>query len=243
MNEDLTRIREIQEFDFQIFGQLKNKEELPSKLAELKKAIEKAQADKESNETRIKELEAEKRKGERDAIDEKEALEKSKERLNTITTNREYDAVHEELGAHERKLKSVEEHTLSLMEAHEEATKEKETIESWLKEIQEKNTPQIQELERDIAEIDDKIGVVDSKRSRLTEQLPARVLRMYDRILNGRKTKQVIGNVSPDKRNCSFCFKSLTLQQVNEVRRNEEINTCDNCGSILLWMEKEDGKD
>ncbi len=127
------------------------------------------------------------------------------------------------------------------MEAQEQAKNDDTAALASEQEVLAKNTPEIEKLASQTSEIDARIQAIRQKRKELAEQLPQRILRMFERILKGRPTRQVIGTVTTDRRSCSFCFKSLTLQQVNEVRRNDEVIACDGCGSILIWVEQENG--
>jgi len=37
-------------------------------------------------------------------------------------------------------------------------------------------------------------------------------------------------------RSCTACFMALRPQVMSEIRRGEEVLTCDNCGRILYWV-------
>lgn len=240
--EETKTLVELQKADLGIFQLEQSKKEYPGKVDELQKAVQKAQTDLEEIRKKAEEMEEKKKKIEKELLQIQEQMKKSQERLNHIQTNREYDAVHEEIATHQNRSKALSDQSITLKEDIEKATKESEIAQAWLLEIQNKNQPEIDKLTLEISQIDGKIQEARNGRKAIIGSMNPKILKSYERILKGRKTGRVIGFVSSVKRNCSYCCKTLTLQQVNEVRRNDALNLCDNCGSILIWTEQENGK-
>jgi predicted nucleic acid-binding Zn-ribbon protein len=55
---------------------------------------------------------------------------------------------------------------------------------------------------------------------------------MYERVRRGKGGTAV---VVVKKRACGACYKALTPQKVQEIKKGERIHTCENCGSLLFW--------
>ena len=60
------------------------------------------------------------------------------------------------------------------------------------------------------------------------------VLNIYKRLRKG-KNGLAVSTVNPVKHSCQGCHKRLPPQKVQEVRKNNDIIFCENCGRILVW--------
>lgn len=242
MLDDLRFLLDLQEIDLQMAQMEKGKQDMPAQRAGMGKEIEKAKALLDSAKKKADDVEKERKTVDAELSNERDALAKSQERLNTITTNKEYDAVHSEIETHTNKIKNAESRAASLAEEIEKLKKELEQAAAQAKEIEEKNAPEIEKVEDGISRIDSKIAEVKTVRDATSQKISKKALRTYERILKTRKNGRAVALVTMGKRNCSICFKSLPPQKVNEVRRNDELIMCESCGSILIWSEKENGK-
>lgn len=238
MNENMKLLVELQGMDLELVKLENSKSDFPAQKDELIKGIETANSDYASMKTNIEDLNKGIKKEEADVEMEKESLKKSKGKMDHITTNKEYDAVHAEIESLENNIKSKEDKIINMSEQVETLSKELEGMESKKTEVEEKNQPAIKTLDDDISQIDDKIAVVMGKRKQIEDKIPVKIKRNYNRILSGRKNKVVLGYIEQNERSCSFCHKSLSLQQVNEVRRGVDLILCESCGSILIWTEE-----
>ena len=97
MSNDIKKLLTLQECDLRIVELENSKKEFPIRVAELEKAIADAAGTVEETKERIEEITNEKKAAEEQIANAKLSLEKSQERLNTIRTNKEYDAVHAEI--------------------------------------------------------------------------------------------------------------------------------------------------
>lgn len=236
MNKDLEKLTQLQTIDIRIVEIRRSSEEFPRMVADLESAIGRANANVDAAAKKIVDQETDKKNLLSKLTDAQEGLKKSEERLNSIKTNREYDAVHAEIEGHKHTLETTESKAGGLdagitaaRAGHEEAVKALETVRA-------ENEPKIAELKAKIATIDSQIAEVVKERDALVPQIAKPALRMYEHILKKRKTGQVIATIGQGSRNCSVCHKVLESQLVNEIRKGDRIQTCQSCGSILLWV-------
>jgi predicted nucleic acid-binding Zn-ribbon protein len=99
-------------------------------------------------------------------------------------------------------------------------------METRFKEFEEQTETQAEELKANRAE-----------RERLMATLPKPMSSLYNRI----STRIRDGRAVAEARNnsCTACFMSLRPQVMAEIRRGEDIITCDNCNRILYYVHKE----
>lgn len=240
--KDLDWLIQLQEVDNRIYGLEQSKKEFPKKVEELESEIQKAADRLTSEETAKSDILNDRKNFENQIEEAKVALERSEGRLNSITTNREYDAVHSEIETHKnliansaQRIKNIESGIERIDASIEEAKKEQETV-------ADKNNPQIDELKGRISSIDSDIADALSEREKIIKEISVQSVRIYNYIHKRRKNAKVIGFVSESDRVCSICYKVLEPQLVNEVRKGNKLHLCQGCGSILIWNRSaEDG--
>ena len=235
MQSDFENLLELQEVDIQIIELEKSKEEFPVQVDMLGKEVSDAESSLKSKEEELNECVEEKKNVEEQIVNAKASLEKSQERLNSIKTNKEYDAVHTEIETQKHILasadKRINKHTTDieyLQEVFKEAKVEYD-------EINTKNQPQIEELTSRIAGIDSEIAKVQKKRDKAALKVNKNHLRVYDHIRISRKNGKVISIVDDSQRNCTICYQIIGPQVIHDMRRGSDIVYCQNCGSILVW--------
>lgn len=240
MNKDLAYLVKLQEIDGRISEMESSKTVFPEQVTELEKQIEEARRNVARIEQRIGEVQAEKKALVERTAEAEEALGKSQERLSTIKTNREYDAVHAEIETH----KSVVDNSGSNMaNLDEELGRLEESLKiagEDLENTKTENEPKIADLNEKIASIDSRIAQVVKEREGLLPQISKRFQRTYEQIRKRRPSGQILAEVSPDDRTCSVCFKVLESQLFSEVRRGEKLLVCQSCGSILVLDEPQE---
>jgi predicted nucleic acid-binding Zn-ribbon protein len=72
------------------------------------------------------------------------------------------------------------------------------------------------------------------ERDEVFANLPKQMSGMYTRIKT--RIRDGVAVAEARNRSCSACFMSLRPQVMAEIRRGEEVITCDNCGRILYYV-------
>ena len=174
------------------------------------------------------------------AEDAKKSLDKSQERLNSIKTNREYDAVHSEIETFNHVIAGADGR---IKNCDAEIEKQKQGLEAATAEyekVKNENEPKINELKDKLASIDSLIAAQKVERDAIVAVIPKPLLRTYDHILSRKKNGKVLSFVSLDTKKCSSCYKMLETQLINEIRRGTKMITCQNCGAIFIWEENKE---
>lgn len=239
MIADLEGILEVNEMDVQIFKLKKKKQILPEEIEKIEKALTEDKQTLGGVEEQIKDLTQENSDLESGIEEFKEKQKKSEERLMTITTNAEYDAVHTEIETHKRKTSEAEDRILQILTEKETLEKQKEEMGQKLESDAFKEKEQaLNKLREEFSSLESEIADKESQRKETTKKISTKALRIYDKLHQMRKNGKYVGIATDKKRVCSACACILTPQRFIEVKRNNAIRTCESCGAILIWKKE-----
>ncbi len=238
MSVDYKKLAALQDIDIKILKEEHSKKEFPESVENLKSEI----SDTEENLEYLKDL-LEKKRGEKtnteqEIADARESLDKSQERLSSIKTNKEYDAVHSEIEVQKRIVATGGDRIEELAEDIEGLQGEIKRTEEQLDKIKESNQPKIDELEDKISHIDSNIDKLIESRDEIKKDIPVAELKKYEMILETRKTNRVVSVINSSERICSICRQVVPPRQINELFRGKRIVKCNGCGSILVPEEE-----
>jgi predicted nucleic acid-binding Zn-ribbon protein len=239
MLKDLKLLLELQEIDNSIKALKDDQLNFPQEIERLKKEITLVESRYNESQERLKELQQIQEETMAMILEKKDALSQSQEKLKVIKTNKEYDAVHEEIESHESFIKNSDKKLSQVNSTIKELKEEGEILAEKLKTIQEKNAPLLNKLEGELESIEKKVNEENRKTEPSRTSINKRFLNLYQRIVKNRKNRNAIGLVTEGQRLCHYCYAHLPPQKYNEVKRNDDLILCTNCGSILIWVEDE----
>jgi predicted nucleic acid-binding Zn-ribbon protein len=75
------------------------------------------------------------------------------------------------------------------------------------------------------------------ERERLIATLPKQMSVLYNRIST--RIRDGVAVAEARNNSCTACFMSLRPQVMAEIRRGEDVITCDNCNRILYYVQAE----
>ncbi|MDP6124979.1 MAG: C4-type zinc ribbon domain-containing protein [Candidatus Latescibacteria bacterium] len=235
MKESLLGLLGLQDVDNEIDVLRKGKEDAPARIDELNAEMEELVAGRQETEDTLKELSESYRDFERQVAEARAALDKDNARLLEVKTNREYDAIRQEIETNQQTIDENETEQLTITEETERLEQDLAECETDYRERHEALKAETAELETQVADVDKHIKARQSKRKKASKSVEPRLLKIYDRIRRGRS----VAVVPITRGACGGCFKSLPPQRVNEVRRMNKITSCEACGRILVWQEVE----
>jgi predicted nucleic acid-binding Zn-ribbon protein len=234
MDEQLNLLIQLQEIDGKIRSLVEQKKRLPEALAELerRRAVNVAELDqaRESLQT------AQKNKRDRDKDLEAgvQKVEKLKVRSSEIKNNKEYQALLKEIETAEQENKAVEDDILALMEKIDAVSTEISAAEHRAGEEETALNAEQKQHEAEFAMIEKELKSVEQARNDMVVHVQSAVLSQYQKLLN---TKAGIAMVEARDESCSGCYMSIPPQVFVNVKKNESIITCPNCGRILYFKE------
>jgi uncharacterized protein len=222
----------LQVIDYDIGELERSKEYLPDMMENLNREIRESQTRLEETKSAL-EADRVKQNQLELVLKTKEAdLQKYQQQMMSIKTNKEYDALVAEIDAIKEQISNAETELLETIERISELEKEIGTLEERAASVQENNTKQLGILQEKIDSIGDKMSDIESSRKDIVTSIPRRTLSVYERVRRGKGGQAV---VPVKKRACSACFKALTPKKIQEVKRADQVYTCDNCGAIIYW--------
>ena len=229
---DVTQLVELQAVDTQL-------QDLNELLGDLPKKVNKLRLEEESlikavdeGNNRLKEIELALKKAEHHMAEIKQKIDKLKDQLSLVTSNKQYDALTQEIDYLKQVMNEAELEDLGLEE-------EKETLHSDLKE-KEENLEFLSEdltirrgrLENLISESADKKSELEKEREEKSIHIDPSVLSRYVRVSDARDGLAV---VTIDGNSCSGCGFVVPPQTVSVIRKKTLLYNCDVCSRFLYF--------
>lgn len=237
MQEDLQYLLELSSVDKKVYELKLTKKDLPVRIQTLKDGIEREKANLDRVNQAITETKARISENQDLGTQEQTALTTSNQRLEAISTNREYDAVHSEIATHKKNIDVSQANVIHFQQVLENLLKEKEAVEAEYKKVLEANEPDLVKLTEELNGIEDKVAQESTKASTPRDKINKRVLSVYDRVVKRRGNPNVIAAINRDQKACLVCNRTQTPQRIIEISKKNNLLTCESCGSILIWKE------
>jgi predicted nucleic acid-binding Zn-ribbon protein len=236
MPSDLELLLKLQVIDYDLGELERSKDYLPDMMDNLRNEIEEAKAkldtavaEHDEKKVTVKNLELE--------IASKEAeLQKYQQQMMSIKTNKEYDALVAQIDTIKEAISNHETELLTTDERVTELEKEIAEYRERSNHASDANNKQLAILQEKIDSISDKVAAKESERKQISTKIPRATRSIYERVRKGKGGTAV---VMVRKRACGSCYKALTPRKVQEIKKGDRIHTCENCGRLLFWDEKE----
>jgi len=215
VKEQLQLLWKLQTLELQIEEAQKNRATYPLEVERLQGLLRTQEEQQEAEKRRIEELEKERVTMEGELELENERIKRSQLKLLEIKTNKEYQALLQEID----RLKADYAGFL------ERAQKERVEIEGETATIQE----HMAKAERDIAHW-------QQTREEIVGELDPELMKRYTTL---KERRNGIAVVKVKNEGCQGCYVNIPPQLYNEVQKNREIIVCPNCHRILYWENKD----
>ena len=232
MIESIQKLIDLQGVDNKIRQQKALLDKTKRDISELEKSAVKSQQEYDLLLEQMEEVKKQRRQKERDLEVKEGDLKKYKGQLFQIKTNREYEAMLEEITTTETGINLLEEGILQFMEEGDslksksqekkkQVDKEKEEFQRFLAEKR-KETSDMEEIIKNSA----------AQRPGLLEGLERNIVIEYEKLL---ETRQGQALVTAKDGTCSGCFVSMRPQMFEEMKHNDKIYYCPSCSRFLYW--------
>jgi len=237
---DLDKLRALQEIIYEKIGLEKNIQELPKLLGtqeELLNRLKKTFIEKNTDYEKVKAEEVDYK----NKLSEAESTrEKSEKNMDAVSTQREYEALDKEIkDASEKEQqyrKELQQRERLLAELDEHIKQQASLVEQQEKELDDRR----KKIEAEISDKQKQIDTLQKKENKLTENLDTEVVFKFERII---KNKMGIGIVAIKGNVCMGCHMILPVQFANEVRIGEDFIFCPYCSRILYYEESSEGEE
>jgi len=238
MQEDLKHLLELSTVDKKVYELKQTKKDLPLRVQALKDAIGREKANFDRLQAEIVDTESKIRQSQDEVSAETHSLQESGKRLDNISTNREYDAVHLEIAAHKKNIDAAHANVLHYQQTLENLRKDLAQVEAEYEKVREANEPELKTLTEELNGIEDRIADEAKLAAEPRSKISKKVLSLYDRVAQRRNTPYIIAAVNHSHKFCDVCSRSQTSQRVIEVSKKTSLLTCESCGSLLIWRDE-----
>ena len=231
----MTAIKEIvdlQKIDFKLQEIASLLGDLPLKVDALKDEEKSLTESLENGKNRLKELELELNKCDSLIEEIKQKIDKHKDKLFLVKTNKQYDALQLEIDHFKSSMDNLETKLLELAEEKgslEEKTKsDEDNLDSLSTDLVQRRK-KLESLMEDSS--NEKNKLEEERQIKLIDITPTRLFE-YDRIYKARNGLAVVSIMGSA---CSGCGGFIPPQIISEVRAGKGPHTCESCGRFLYF--------
>ena len=235
IEKEVEMLLKLQSVDYDLGELERSKDYLPEMINNLESQVEETTKALEDSEKEFKEQNLLNERLDLELTTLNQELAKLQKQMMIIKTNKEYDAITNEIANRKLRISEIEEEILKALTRIEDLKESIKEYREKLQGIEEINADQLVQLREELNSIDDKIKIKEGDRKNITVRIDRKLLATYERVKKGRGNQVV---VTIKKRACGACYKGIPPQVIQEIRKGDIIYTCDNCGRILLWNDK-----
>ena len=174
---------------------------------------------------------------EKQIAENKTYLERAERNLNHAQNQREYETAMREIDALQKQITGFETQIVESMEQVEGVDKELADRSDEINSLDEKRTAALAEFDSALKKEQSEFKTLSSQREGVFKTLPARLAGVYDRLAQRSRDGIAVAEVINGA--CSACNMSLRPQVQLEVKKGNEIITCENCARILYIQKRE----
>ena len=232
MKESLTLLIKLQTVDTELMELEEALGDLPTQVKHLSRDLETVHQVTGEKEARVQEIEKEKRSLRAKMDDAQVQLERYKDQLLVVSTNRAYDALTTEIDGADKMIEDGEFHLLELDEEDQRLTDELKEDGLKAEAMGATLGTQQQQLKEALASTEQRSKALGKEREKLVSRIKPRFMSSYERIRAAREGRAVV-NLS--RGSCGACYNRVPVQRQMEIKAMDSIIICDGCGVILYW--------
>jgi predicted nucleic acid-binding Zn-ribbon protein len=231
---ELQQLVALQNLDTSIRKLQAELEAIPQRRAEIETEFDQRAFEIRALETRRDEARHARTRLETEVGEQRVRVERAERNLMSSKKQDEYTAAIREADAARKQISTLETQILEQMESLEKA---EASLTERGEEIATLNTDRearLRAFDEETKQQADKLALSRAERERLVAALPKSMGALYVRI--SARIRDGVAVAEARNGACMACFMSLRPQAMAQVRRGEEVVTCDNCNRILYYV-------
>jgi predicted nucleic acid-binding Zn-ribbon protein len=232
LKEQLELLWELQRIDLSLKNIKEARERYPKEIKKLeeKQNTEKERIQKEKEKIELLEKERKQREGRLNL--EQDKIKRVEGKMFEVKTNKEYQALLNEIDTLKRACSREEEEILQVLDEIDELKKDLSKREKEMGITLGKIEVERKGLQKRMAE-DDAIWKREMERREVvSKQLESQLSRLYSAL---KEKREGLGVVTVRNETCQGCFVNVPPQMFIEVQKNNALIRCPNCNRILYW--------
>ena len=234
MNQELKKLISLQEIDDQIYEIESLAGDLPNKVKNKEESLQVLQSELDLAANKIEQLEKDNKTLNINLEDGQAKLNKYKDQLFLVKSNKEYDALNNEIDHIKTLIADSEEKVLENQSEIEKESELKESHSTEINSLSETLDVDKSNLKSALENSQDELQILNNTRDDVVNSIDHKLLSQYNKLKQGRGV-----GISPLEDNCcGGCFSMLPPQVVIEVKSNLELHTCPSCSVFMYAIEE-----
>ena len=237
MKAELEKLVDLQKTDTNIRRLKKAIETADQRRAEIEQEFEQHASSIREIQYRHELAQTERVELERQITENKTYLERADRNLKHAQNQKEYETAMRETDALQKQIGALETQVLEKITAQEEVEKILAERADEINTLDAKRETALKEFDKVIKQAREELTTETAKRQEVFVTLPKNLASVYDRM--AQRSKDGIAVAEVVNGSCSACFMHLRPQMQLEVKRGDQIITCENCARILYITSKD----
>ena len=234
MKAELQHLIALQNLDTTIRKLEKDQEAIPERRAEIEREFDQRAFEIRALETRRDEAKHTRARLENEVVEQRGRAERAERNLMSSKKQDEYTAAIREADAARKQISALETQILEQLESLEQAEGALNERADEIASLNSDRDARLKAFDDEMETIGERLTVARKDRDEVFANLPKQMSGMYARIKA--RIRDGVAVAEARNRSCTACFMSLRPQVMAEIRRGEEVLTCDNCGRILYFV-------
>lgn len=230
LKSQLSNLIQLQKLDTEIYSLRAEKALKPEEIKVLEAAFEQKKQNLANLEKTSLDLQKQKKDKEGELAVKEEATKKLQTQLYTLKTNKEYQAMLQQIQDSKADASLIEDKILGLLEEMDKLKVEVDKEKQKLQEEEKSSAAEKKKIQDREKEIDDRLAQLEGQRKQLAPSIDQKILNQYDRILASRDGLAIVG---VKHNSCLGCNMFVPAQVINLIKMYERIITCEVCNRIL----------
>ncbi len=237
MKAELEKLIARQRLDTTIRKLEKDLEAIPQRRAEIEGEFDQRAFEIRGLETRRDEAKHTRARLEIEVAEQRGRVDRAEKNLMSSKKQDEYTAAIREADAARKQISTLETQILEQMETLEQAEASLNERADEIATLNSDREARLKAFDEETTRQSEQLVIARKERDQVFANLPKAMSTMYSRI--SARIRDGVAVAEARNRSCTACFMSLRPQVMAEIRRGEEILTCDNCGRILYYAPSE----
>ncbi len=235
IKDQVKKLIELQTIDVEFYQLKAQVQEKPAEIAALKAEFETKKATLKTLEDKLKAILLKQKDYEGELKTKDEGILKADGQLLALKTNKEYQAKLMEIENIKADKSLIEEKILMGFDEIDAARKAVDAEKVVVSNFEKDFLAQQKKLEDEVAVANDQLKVKESQRNRLTPDVRPDILSRYERVL---QNKEGLAIVAVTNQACGGCYMHLTEQKVHQIKKDDQLVSCDQCARFLYLADE-----
>ena len=237
MKAELQKLIALQNLDTNIRKLETEQQAIPERRAEIEKEFDQRAFEIRALESRRDEAKHARARLENEVVEQRGRAERAERNLMSSKKQEEYTAAIREADSARKQISTLETQILEQLEQLEQAEASLKERADEVASLNSDREAKLKAFDEQTGTIGDRLAAARKERDEVFANLPKQMSGLYTRI--NTRIRDGVAVAEARNRSCSACFMSLRPQVMAEIRRGEEVLTCDNCGRILYYVPAE----